>query len=377
FFVPAEVAPKDQRRFVFDDDARLRLLTWESPLFGEELPERKFLVHRFGDKTGDPYGRGLGHQLFWWVYFKRMVMQFWLVFAEKFGSPTVAGEYPNTMLPADQDKLLATLSNLAQQGALIMPEGTKAYLLEALRSGTVTYPELVEYCDRMITLAVLGNTLTTSEGNAGSRALGQVHAGVEETIVDADADMLSGTLNAQLMAWITWLNYPGAKPPRVWRPRPTEETAEEKLLQERIKTLDMAVRHVDSRRRSGWEPTDPTLPLIDQVTGDWIYTGKATSVLADGRETMPKDPPAELAAPDRRRDGVDDLVDQVHEAAAPAMDLLVDQVRTIIAEADSLDQVADLLLARYAEIDDTALADVMRQALELGALTGAADAGNP
>lgn len=199
FAIPVEVRPKDQRRFVFDPEGELRFLTFENMLEGEALPERKFLVHRIGDKVGDPYGRGLGHQLFWWVYFKRQAVQFWLVFAEKFGSPTPIGEYPEHMPVEEQDRLLDRLSRLAQESAVIVPTGTVVKYLEALRTGAATYPDLIDYCDQQITLAVLGETLTTTIGDAGSRAAAEVHAGVKDEIVDADADLLSAALNAQLL----------------------------------------------------------------------------------------------------------------------------------------------------------------------------------
>jgi phage gp29-like protein len=368
FIVPVAIRPKNQRRFTFDVDGRPRLLTFESMVEGEELPERKFLVHRFGDSFGDPFGRGLGHQLFWWVYFKRMVMQFWLVFAEKFGSPTVKGEYDTTMTEEDQAKLLDTLTSLAQQGALIFPQGTVVELMEAVRSGTVTYPDLVEYCDTMITLATLGNKLTTTEGKAGSRALGQVHQAVEDTIVDADADLLSGTLNPQLLAWITWFNFPGARPPTVWRPRPTEEEAEAKLLQEQLKALDMALAHADARRRSGWMPVDSSLSLVDMVKGDWTYVPPVDPVPRDDSS-----PPALAAPAPRPRDAADDLADQLAEIAAPALDGMIERVRAIIAAAPDLPAAIEAMLAEYDTIDDGELARVLAAAMETAALSGAAE----
>lgn len=38
---------------------------------GIDLPDRKFIVHRHGVVGNNPYGLGLGYQLFWAVLFKR------------------------------------------------------------------------------------------------------------------------------------------------------------------------------------------------------------------------------------------------------------------------------------------------------------------
>lgn len=57
---PARVIMRDQRRFRFDIDYRLRMLSYGDMLVGELLPPRKFIVHSFGAKDGSPYGLGLG-----------------------------------------------------------------------------------------------------------------------------------------------------------------------------------------------------------------------------------------------------------------------------------------------------------------------------
>ena len=40
-------------------------------LTGVPVPERKFIVHRVNPEDDNPYGAGLGLQLFWPVFFKR------------------------------------------------------------------------------------------------------------------------------------------------------------------------------------------------------------------------------------------------------------------------------------------------------------------
>ena len=80
------VIPRNQRRFVFDEARQVRMLTMQNQLKGEELPQRKFIVHSVGAKDGSPYGLGIGAKLFWPTYFKRQNITFWLAFADKFGS---------------------------------------------------------------------------------------------------------------------------------------------------------------------------------------------------------------------------------------------------------------------------------------------------
>jgi len=381
FFVPVAAEAGNQRRFVFGTEGELRVLTRDNSWTGEVAPERKFVVHRFGAVVGDPYGRGLGHQLYWWVFFKRLATQFWMTFAEKFGSPTVVGKVPDTMTEEEEGRLLDKLAGVAQEAAITIPQEASVDFLEAARSGQVTYPELVAYCDKMITIAVLGETLTTTEGVSGSRALGQVHQAVKDEVVDADSDLLSATLNGQVLTWLTEINHPGAAPPRVWRPRPSEEEQDAKTAQEQLKAASAALSHVNEMRRSGWEPEDPAAPLADQALGRWVYTGRVTAAGPDpgAPDSGAADPPA-LAAPEspaadpRPHDPVAPLVDQLDQAAAGPMDDLVGQVRDLLAQveaeggslADVLPRLTDLVPAL--DVGDLAL--VVGRGMALANLAG-------
>jgi phage gp29-like protein len=66
--------PSGAFRFVDLDDQQppaLRMVTAQDMLKGVELPDRKFLVHRVNPDDDNPYGTGLGSQLYWPVLFKR------------------------------------------------------------------------------------------------------------------------------------------------------------------------------------------------------------------------------------------------------------------------------------------------------------------
>ncbi|WP_293766385.1 DUF935 family protein [uncultured Aquitalea sp.] len=215
--VVREIRPRDQRRFNFDTDYKLRLKTWGNLLPGEPVPARKFIVHTFGAKDGSPFGIGLGSRLFWPVFFKRQDITFWLTYLDKFGSPTAVGKYKNGATPDDQAKLLAALAAIAQDAGVTMPEGMSIELLEAQRSGTVSYEQFARYMDEEMTFATLGDA-PTSKGSGGALAsAANAREEVRLELVQADADLLSATLNATLSPWLTAFNVPGARPPKIWR----------------------------------------------------------------------------------------------------------------------------------------------------------------
>lgn len=254
--VATGIKPRDQRRFGFDEDYKLRLKTQENLLPGMELPDRKFVVHSFGAKDGNPYGLGLGSRLFWPVFFKRQGITFWLTFADKFGSPTAVGKYPAGSQFPDQKKLLDALAAIAQDAGVIVPVGMEIALLEATRGGaTDTYEKLARYMDEEITMAVLGESPVTKGGGGQAASAAITRNEVRLELVQADSDMLSGTLNKTVVSWITELNCPGATPPRVWRK--VEEQKDLGAVATRDKTIfDMGFR--------------PTLAYITETYGgEW------------------------------------------------------------------------------------------------------------
>jgi len=183
--VVREVRPRDQRRFTFDTDFKLRLKTWEQIITGEAVPPRKFIVHSFGAKDGSPFGHGVGSRLFWPAFFKRQDMTFWLTYLDKFGSPTAIGKYPNGTPPDDQDKLLAALAAIAQDAGVTIPDGMIIELLEAQRGGTVSYEQFARYMDEEMTFAVLGES-PTSKGSGGALASAATARGFRFGCADQD-----------------------------------------------------------------------------------------------------------------------------------------------------------------------------------------------
>lgn len=220
-----QVLARSQRRFTFDENGALRLLTWENTTDGIPVPDRKFIVHRHGEKNENPFGLGLGTRLFWPVYFKRQGITFWLTFCDKFGSPTAVGKYPAGTDSTGQTKLLDALAALANDVGVTIPEDMKIEFLEASRNGSIqTYEGLCRYMDEQMSEAVLGETGSTNQsGGGGSRARDEVGNDVRLEISKADADLLSATLNQTLVKWICELNFPGAAIPRVWRDFEEEE----------------------------------------------------------------------------------------------------------------------------------------------------------
>lgn len=228
--VPVQIKTHEQRRFVFDLNWKPRLLTVENMQEGIALFDRKFIVHRHGVKGNNAYGLGIGTRLFWAVLFKREGVAFWMTFLDKFAAPTVIGKTPFGLEKGEENKLLNSLAAMVTAGAITVPVGTEVELLEAARSGSVSYEAWCKYWDTQMSITTLGETLTTDIQGNGSRAAGEVHADILQMLVDADADLLSVTLRETLIQWLIDYNFPGAAVPNIWRVRAANERADAETL---------------------------------------------------------------------------------------------------------------------------------------------------
>lgn len=352
--------PRDQGRFRFDVEGRLRLLTRENMLTGERLPARKFIVHRFGDKTGDPYGLGLGMRLFWLVFFKRQIHAQWLVHLEKFASPTVLGKYPLGMPEDAQNQLLQSVTSIAQSTGVTVPMGTEVHLLEATRVGGDSYENALRYLDEQISECVLGETLSTNLRGGGSLAAAEVHQDIKDEVVEADADLVSATLNDSLLRWLIDFNMPGANPPTVWRRRPANEDAEAQQRKVNAEVLGLL-------DRIGYELGDGE--ELRRLTGLASIRRKPS---APSGGQAPANP-ATAFSETRERTVDADLADQLETVAGDITDGLLDNVRRLVGEATSLEDLRERLLTLYGGADVDTLGTVMQRALAVAELTGMSD----
>lgn len=193
----------------------VRLLTAGNFNLGEKVPHRKFLIHRFGAKYNNPWGLGLGTRLFWPIFFKRQGLQFWLSFAERFGTPVPVGKYPNNAQASEKATLRRALQAFQQEASIMVPEGMEITLLEAAKSGIDTYENLCRYMDDQTASIVLGKPGGNSGGHLASAINTENEIRLE--LVKADGDLLSDTLNRQLVRWIVDYNMPGVPYPSITR----------------------------------------------------------------------------------------------------------------------------------------------------------------
>lgn len=335
---------RNRRRFGFAPDMSLRLKTMSKP-FGEELPEKKFWHFATGaDHDDEPYGLGLAHWLYWPVFFKRSGMKFWLVFLEKFGSPTAVGKYPAGTSPSDQDKLLEAIKAIQSDSGVTIPEGMTIELVEAARSGTADYTSLYDRMDAAIARVTLGQTASTS-GTPGRLGNDDLQSDVRLDIVKADADLVCMSFNATVVKWLTEWNFPGAAIPGVWR------------IVEEPEDLDTRADRDSKIAGLGFKPS---LKYIqDTYGGEWVET-KPVDPKANLQGNLPPNTSTTQFAesePDEFAQFADELASDWERVTDP----LLEPMFALAANSGTLEAFKAALPQVLASMDTTKLAESLAQ----------------
>ncbi|MCA3359197.1 MAG: DUF935 family protein [Roseomonas sp.] len=353
WIVPGDIRVRNPRRFAFDRDGRLRLLTREARTQGIAVPDRKFIVVRYwAEENEDAYGRGLGHDLFWPVFFKRNGVALWNALIEKHGQPFVYAEYPQGTSDGDVDRLVTMIQGIARGAGVAVPSGTLIKMLEVSKSGTADlHKELVQTMNAEISKIVLGETLTTEMGQNGARAASETHNDVRTELADADADMLSEELNESLLRWIVDLNLPGAAMPSVWRKAPEEpDLLADATLDEKL----FAIGYV------------PSEDLVRERYGEGYQR------IAGGRPSAA--PPPAFAEGDDPATIPEALAEQLARRGGPAQAAMLAAIRAEVSAAVDFADLETRLLRLSAAMPVGRLVEELTPALIVGHLAGRADA---
>ncbi len=174
------------------DPVRREILRYETDMSGTPIEAFDNILY-VGD--GD---RELGKlaKLVPMVLYKRGNVGDWAEFCQVFGMPI--REY--TYDAGDEEARQRLLKDAKRQGGnavYIHPKESTLNLIESgNKSGTVDlYERFSNMCNTEMSIAVLGNTLTTDAKSTGTQALGKVHQDEEDELKDDDRDFVLDVLN--------------------------------------------------------------------------------------------------------------------------------------------------------------------------------------
>lgn len=352
---PARVVKRAQRRFVYVQDDEnappaLHLLTKANMLTGEVLPDRKFIVHRVNPEDDNPYGTGLGLQLYWPVFFKRKGIIAWNKLNDRFGSPTPWGKYPKNATAKEKGTLFDALKAMSNDGVIMTPDGMALELLESKLTGSITTQQaLCEYMDDWIMEVILGQSPRGKSGGAMAAASNE-REDVRIELSQADSDLLSETLNSTLLAW--YCDYNGLAPCRVYRVIKKDEDL--KAASETDKNVagmgfKMTIDGVRAKYGEHWEAA----PTPSGATTD--KPGATTSFAEPGATGT--DPTAADT-------------DELMGATEPVWEAMVEQLQEIVDGATSTADLQKAITNAYGALDSEQLVKLMAAAMALAELKG-------
>lgn len=204
----------------------------------EEYPA-KFIQYRPRVNGDVPVREGLARLLVWAGLFGNWTLKDWLLLGEIAWKPWVQAIYQKGAGPEDIAALEVALQRMSSTGRSMLPETTKLVVEWPKSSGTAStsaHRELWETLVAEVTKAILGQTLTSDQGQRGSQSLGKVHNEIRKDILEADAKGIARAFTEYVLRPYVEANWGGGAPVPVFRFL-TEDTTDTLQLSEALKNL--------------------------------------------------------------------------------------------------------------------------------------------
>jgi phage gp29-like protein len=307
----------------------------------------------------------------------------WARYSEVHGMPIRVGEVPSDADKDDKDRFIRELAALANESVIRAPReadgtGFAVKLVEAAALGWEAFKGLREEASDSISIAVLGQNLTTSV-KGGSFAAAKVHDTVRQDIIASDAGTLSEVLRTGLLMDFVEVNfgpqYVELTPWPTWATDPPQDlgaraqafkTFGEGLTALRATQLPVDVAELCERFE---------VPLVE---GEEIpdYEPPAPAPVQGGQEPGAKKGEAKMSRASARRAAlaaqlyVDEVADHGREAGASLLSGDLRALKAAISGATSYSDMRDRLLATYRDMDPTRLARLMEKCLIMARLAG-------
>lgn len=357
------------------DEIRLDDGSYQDGLNGSPLWPFGWLVHRTNARSGFIGSSGLFRVLVWPYLFKNFALRDLAEFLEIYGLPARIAYYAQGTSDADRDALLQALVMLGHEAVAAIPMGNEIKFESAATGGSDPFMAMIDWAERTTSKAILGSTLTSqADGKSSTNALGNVHNEVRHDIMTADARQIEGMFST-LIGQLAALNGYGDIHPRRL-PRLVFDTQEETDIKDwadAIATLVNEVRLPNIptawvRKKAGI-PTpkdgEEVLELPQQRTSNGAASlsriRQQLRLAALSSQPTEDDDPAQTAI-DRAELPADAINQGMAELLAPLVQAL--------QQGQSADEAMNILAQAWPALPDTALRQLLEQAIFVGDIWG-------
>lgn len=168
----------------------------------KEPPLAKYMMW-----AGDPTDMGLFIKAAQYVIYKRGNFGDWAQFAELFGMPFREARYDDYD-DETRRKLEHAMEYYGSAAFAILPKSADFKLHDAVKgTAGALYDLLHKACNAEISKSILGNTLTTEQGDSGARSLGEVHKDVEDAKHISDIKYITDIIDTKFKSILKLFGY--------------------------------------------------------------------------------------------------------------------------------------------------------------------------
>lgn len=166
----------------------------------------KFLLTVRRPTYRQPQGEALLSRAYWPWFLRSAGWRFFARFLERHGAPLLVGKTAGSA-----QEMANRLAAAVASGAVAVGRDDSVEAISPSNNGEA-FAKFEDAINRRIQKLILGQTLTTDVGSAGSYAAAKVHDAVRQDRRLADLRLIRGTVQ-RLVNALTWLNFPDQQPP--------------------------------------------------------------------------------------------------------------------------------------------------------------------
>jgi phage gp29-like protein len=357
------IEDRPQEYFFYDQENNFRIRSRNNPngILAEELA---FLVARYKPSYLNPYGNRIAAKVFWPIAFKKGGLKFWVTMTEKYGMPFLIGRQPRGTKKEDQTKLADMLEQMVQDAIAVINDDEKIEIVESpFKDASVNlYKELLEFCNKEISKAVLTVTNTTEIGSVGSFAASKTQREGEQDVNLSDVKLVEQTIN-KLIQYIHALNFGSGPAPKFIL---YDEESVDKVLAERDEILSRTgVKFSKKYIKKSYNLEDDDFDLT-------VSSVNNTDVNAITEFSSQP----EILSPKKSRESIDELMTKIPSSLLQLqMEQTMKPVIDLISSAKDYSEIQKGLYKLYPEMDNSQMESLLEKSIFISELWGRANAG--
>lgn len=356
---------RDQGMFQTHQDNRNELRLRDDTVNGQALRPAGWFCHVHRSRSGYLHRAGLAVVLAWPFLFKNYALRDLAEFLEIYGLPIRLGKYPSGASSKEKATLLRAVMSIGHNAGGIIPQGMEIDFKNAAAGQSDPFMAMINWCEKSQSKAILGATLTSgADGKSSTNALGKIHQDVMDDICISDARQLAASITRDIIAPLYALNCRSYRDPRR-APRfqfELEQAEDIKLYSESLPALadvmDIPAEWAHQRLQIPMPKAGEAVLRVRQAT--------AAPPALPGQAALKAQPaePATYAELNAAR---------LAEQAQPAINAVLARIHELSRQAESLEQLQELLLAEYDDLPEGDLATVMQTGFAVAKLAGMAE----